>query len=148
MTAYTIGALFSEDFSEILLIKKKRPGWQAGKYNLPGGHCEEGETGYECVSREFDEETGVASMPEEWTEIGRIEGTDYYVLFYTMVHNVELHGSIDHDLSDEPIAWFKINELPENIMSNLRWLIPFAFNTHKQGNKDNLIYGNFMYQNK
>lgn len=50
-------------------------------------------------------------------------------------------------MEDEQVEWFNINNLPNNIITNLLWLIPFAVNYHKQGNNvDKLMFGNFKYK--
>ena len=46
---------------EVLLIEKKHPAWQAGRFNLPGGKIEDEETIHEAASRELLEETGSRS---------------------------------------------------------------------------------------
>ena len=61
MTDYVVGFAFNstQNFNSVVLINKNRPDWQAGKYNGIGGHIEPGETTYEAITREFDEEAGV-----------------------------------------------------------------------------------------
>jgi len=147
MKNYTIGALLTADFKQVLLIEKQRPEWQKGKYNLPGGHIEENETGYHCISREFREETGVDIRPAGWNHIGRIHNPDnYFVEFYAAIYDETKHGRIDFNASDEQVMWASVDNLPDNVISNLRWLIPFAINTFQQGNHDNLTYGEFIYK--
>src|SRR5579872_3178612 len=89
MKSYTIGALFSPNLDRIVLIKKLRPEWQNGKYNLPGGKMEQGETAQQCISREFYEETGLVVLPQEWKHIGAIENVSpkdkYRVEFLTAI---------------------------------------------------------------
>jgi len=143
MKKYTIGALFTPDFTKVLLILKTKPNWQAGKYNFPGGSIEKGESANDCVSREFLEETGVSISPEQWTYIGRIKNpSNYYVEIFTSIcYNPERVES----LTDEKCEWVECNNLPENIISNISWLVPFAKNIWQQGNADGLKYGVFEY---
>lgn len=68
MTKYVMGFMFDQRTNEVVLIRKNRPAWQAGKLNGVGGHIEEGETPSECMSREFLEETGVKIEPEQWAQ--------------------------------------------------------------------------------
>lgn len=146
MKKYTIGALFTPDFQQVLLIKKNRPEWQKGNYNLPGGHIEEGEVGLECIAREFEEEAGVKIRPLDWFYIDLIENEgEYTVEFFTAIYDATMHGTVDFNASDEQIRWCNCQVLPVNTISNLTWLVPFALDFHEQGNHDNLAFGHFSY---
>jgi 8-oxo-dGTP pyrophosphatase MutT (NUDIX family) len=46
---------------QLVMIRKNRPGWQAGKLNLPGGHIEAGEAPFEAAHRELEEETSLTT---------------------------------------------------------------------------------------
>ena len=142
---YTIGILFNPKFTRVLLILKAKPEWQKGKFNFPGGSFEDGETAIECVAREFKEETDMDIPTQNWQHIGKIVNPDnYYVDVLTSIHYSELNGW-PKDMTDEHLEWHDINDLPENIISNLSWLIPFACNIWKQGNADGLKFGTFEY---
>lgn len=140
---YTIGALFSPGRHFVVLIKKERPEWQKGKYNLPGGHIEEGETALECVRREFIEETGVAI--DTWKHIGRIDNTGSYFVDFFAAFAWPNYPELLNE-TDEHTSWHSIYHLPNNCISNLYWLIPFAKNILEQGNHDILTFGHFKYE--
>jgi 8-oxo-dGTP diphosphatase len=145
MKNYTIGIYFDYYLKKVALILKNRPEWQAGKYNFPGGHIESGETGFYCISREFNEECGIKTLPDEWRWIGVIRNKGHYnVQIFTIIQDSE-HGELK-TVEDQEVSWFEIDKLPENIISNLSWLIPFALNCIKQGNADNLTFGTFSYE--
>jgi 8-oxo-dGTP diphosphatase len=55
----TVDAWARNRRGQILLVRRKRPPFQ-GKWALPGGFCEVGETTEESCEREVREETGVA----------------------------------------------------------------------------------------
>lgn len=146
MKKYTIGALFTPDFEEVLLIEKQRPDWQKGRLNFPGGHIEDGEVGCECVSREFKEEANVLIKPMDWFYIGMIENEgEYFVEFFAAVYNENEHGDVK-SLTSEELHWVNCDKLPSKVISNLHWLVPFAKNFFNQGNADNLAFGHFMYK--
>ena len=146
MKRYTIGALFTPDFEQVLLIQKLKPEWQKGKLNLPGGHIEENETGSECVAREFKEEAGVTVSPLDWFFIGMIENEgEYTVEYFTAIYDTNKHGQAV-SMTEEEIIWVNCSELPSNCLSNISWLVPFAINFHEQGNGDNLAFGHFSYK--
>jgi nucleoside triphosphatase len=52
----TVGALIFNELDQILLVKTHK--WK-GKYTIPGGHVELGESLNEALSREIKEETGL-----------------------------------------------------------------------------------------
>lgn len=56
---YVVGYCFNDDFSEVVLIEKRKPAWQAGKLNGVGGKVEPGEGIADAMAREFEEEAGV-----------------------------------------------------------------------------------------
>jgi len=146
MQKYTIGFLFDTYFEKVALILKKRPVWQVGFYNVPGGHIEEGEESIDCVIREFKEECGLITYNEDWKYIGQIiNHNNYYVDIFTCMHLPLLHGDLKI-LTDEYVKWADLKNLPSNMISNLSWLIPFAENAWRQGNHDNLVNGRFEYK--
>ena len=69
MQTYACGFLFSLDRQRVLLIRKRRPAWQAGKLNGLGGKIEPGETPDAAARREVLEETGlvVPHVEHLWT---------------------------------------------------------------------------------
>lgn len=148
MKRYTIGILLFQDFSKVLLIKKTKPEWQAGKLNFPGGKLEPNELQIECVVREFYEETNLSIPEDDWKFIGVIQNQDegYEVDIFTALYNYNKHGE-PFSNTEEEVMWCHVNCLPPNVISNLRWLIPFGINCHQQGNYDVLKTGVFTYKN-
>jgi 8-oxo-dGTP pyrophosphatase MutT (NUDIX family) len=69
---YTIGVALSED--HVVLVRKNRPAWQAGRINFPGGKMELGETPEQCIARKFAEETGVFTNVSMWDRVGVMYG--------------------------------------------------------------------------
>jgi 8-oxo-dGTP diphosphatase len=57
--AYVIGFLFTIERDRVLLVRKNRPEWQAGRLNGIGGKIEPGELAIDAMIREFKEETGL-----------------------------------------------------------------------------------------
>ncbi len=60
--------MLSPDYKQVALITKNKPSWQANKLNGIGGKIESGETPSEAMAREFEEETGVITSPNEWVK--------------------------------------------------------------------------------
>ncbi len=124
MRMYTVGFIFNEDLSQVLLIKKTHPDWQKGKLNGVGGKIEPEEKSLECIVREVIEETGCKTNPESWIYFAKIKGSEHSVDFYAHVHKESTDTFVS--LTDEKISWFKSDKLPDHVIENLRWLIPLA----------------------
>ena len=58
-----VGAIVFDSHGRILLVKRGAPP-QMGKWAIPGGHLELGETIFEGVKRELYEETGLEGEPK------------------------------------------------------------------------------------
>ena len=122
---YVVGFAFRHDKSgSLLLIRKNRPEWQAGKYNGIGGKIEHlnGETAHGAMVREFREETGVAIGL--WRKVGSLYGANWKVHVFAS-NTWEVDGA--RTTTDEEVAMFHKDHLPPNIMHNLPWLIPMAY---------------------
>lgn len=149
MIYYTIGIVFNSTFDAVLLIEKSKPDWQKGWCNFPGGKLEDGETLAECVQREIIEETGILIPLEEWGHIGEIVNHGgYCVQIFTAVTSDKFRLSINEK---EPCKWCCTYDLPDNILSNLKFLVPFAMQTHKKAipntpHPDSPVYGKFTYK--
>jgi 8-oxo-dGTP diphosphatase len=63
----TVDTFIRDRRGRLLLVRRGRPPFQ-GRWGLPGGFCEYGETTEECGARETREETGVT------VKIGRLLG--------------------------------------------------------------------------
>lgn len=122
MTNYVIGFAFTGN--SVVLIKKNRPEWQAGKLNGIGGKIEIHELPERTMVREFQEEAGV--WVDHWKKRGVMifDHTNVYV-FSTLL-NVREKAEL-RSLTDEPIGLYLIDSLPPNVIPNLRWIIPYCF---------------------
>lgn len=146
MKHYTIGAVFGpNDFSHVLLIEKKKPDWQKGFLNFPGGSVEPGEGAVDCVAREFREETALKIPASDWRHLGVIKSELGYTVDFFGVEYKEEYGEPE-SLTDETIDWEECDNLPQNCISNIYWLVPFAINMFLQGNADHLAFGEFNYK--
>lgn len=125
MRYYVIG--FGTTKDSIVLILKNRPVWQAGKFNVPGGKMEPYETNYECMAREWYEETGVQTTPNSWTYVGKLYRPDDFIV--SIFHQENEYFKNCHTMETEEIIICKRNDflvgtmaLPEKFMPNLLWL--------------------------
>lgn len=146
MKKYTIGILFDQEKDSVMLIKKVKPEWQAGKLNFPGGKIEEGENEFDCVAREFVEEAHVDIPPSEWVHIGRINNEDNYLVeIFMAIYDEDRHGDWC-SMTDEKIDWYAVTNLPKNVIHNIPFLVGYALYYYFQGNADKVHFSTFEYR--
>lgn len=91
-----LGFMFDPTFQYVVLIKKDtldKPGqeWQHGHLNGVGGKVKLGEWIKDAMSREFCEETGIITNPEQWMECGEITNhASYVVTCFMCVESLEV----------------------------------------------------------
>jgi 8-oxo-dGTP diphosphatase len=120
------GLLFNPDRTHVVLIKKNRPDYMKGLWNVVGGHVKEGESSIAAMSREFKEETTV-HLANSWTLFAQLhKGRGAMIDFFTAESSW-----IDKccTVTDEEVAIFKVTSLPDNRMRNLSVLIALALDT-------------------
>ena len=119
---YVCGFLFDPLFRAVVLIRKIRPLWQAGKWNGVGGKIEAGETPLQAMQREFHEEAGL--KVESWKPFCVLVGEDYEVHFF-MATAPEFNTV--KTCTAEVIEIHRVESLGWIItVPNLCWLIPMA----------------------
>lgn len=140
MKQFSLGFIFDTKLEHVLLIHKNRPAWQAGKINGIGGKFEPGEDGITCIVRETKEESDLTTTADNWRYVARMKGPDWEIeVFYYMYDGPHVDASTNED---QPVEWFAVNQLPPNLMHNLRWLIPLCIDieTKKEINSATIIY--------
>jgi len=118
MIEYVCGFLVRDDL--IALIRKVKPKWQAGKLNGVGGKIEPGETPMQAMSREWLEESGVPH--ESWEHAATIGKPGWLVHFF-VGRAEQLHT---FKAAVEQVTWYFREELPADVIPNLRWLVPMC----------------------
>lgn len=121
---YVCGFLFNEDASRVVLIRKNRPKWQAGKLNGVGGKIEDYEETEEAMIREFEEEAGLYVDPWELAVI--LDGKQFRVFFFrAFVSDEELQKVISK--TEEQIEiWDRTVVNARDVVPNLKWILPFC----------------------
>lgn len=123
MTEYTLGFVFTPGLKEILLISRGEHKYHSHKSNGLGGKIIIGESPVECVIREVKEEAGLETKEQDWKFMGVINGISWKVwVFSSVVDKKEQFSAI----KEGTLAYYPITSLPENIVSNLSWIIPFC----------------------
>lgn len=124
---YVVGFAFNEDMSKVLLIRKNRPEWQAGKLNGVGGKIEDkDDTISHAMTREFLEEANIFVSPDKWQLFCTQKGPKYRVYkFY--VKGVDITAA--RSMTDEKLYILDLDEIgwerKYNILQNLSWAINF-----------------------
>lgn len=72
MQRYVLGFVVNDDGQSILLLRKNRPKFLAGRLNGVGGKIEDRETEVEAMVRECLEECDVFIPPDEWFLMGEM----------------------------------------------------------------------------
>jgi 8-oxo-dGTP diphosphatase len=135
MKQYTVSFIFTPDLAEVLLVHKLAPEWQVGMLNGVGGKIEPDETALDCIVREVKEETDLTTLHDKWIHFCTMSGTEWHLEVFTYVYDGLPEDAIT--AGKEQIEWFDVNHLPENVIYNLRWLIPLSIEMIR--NKNNLL---------
>lgn len=102
---------------EVLLGLRRNTGYADGRWHLPSGHTEAGESGSEATAREAFEEIGVTIAPDDLdfvhlmhhrTNEGRV------ALFYSATHWEGEPTNREPDKCAE-LRWFPLTDLPPMI---------------------------------
>ena len=133
MKQYSLGFAFTTCGTKVALIRKNRPEWQAGKLNGIGGKLEPMDLDIaHCMSREFKEETGFSTYPEDWNHFAHMDfpqtnsSVDCYRIF-----NTDLVESLK-STTDEQVTICKISELRlHQLLENVEFLIHLALTEYE-----------------
>lgn len=122
---YVLGLAFDASQSKIVMIRKTRPAWQAGKLNAIGGKIDAGETPIASMCREFAEETGITTTPDEWHYFMKMISKDGDVFCYRLFDDKILQAKTMEDQAIELVD-VDLNALKHSSMSNMPWLVGIA----------------------
>lgn len=146
---YVCGFAFNADLTQVAVIRKLRPTWQAGKLNGIGGKIEPTDkTHYQAMEREFQEETGVRIMAHDWKSFCTYSGYETrdtnrtenrFVVHFFCCAGVDLETL--QTTTDEQVCRIQVDELSfENTVPNLQWLIPLALQRLKHPFESIVVY--------
>lgn len=119
---YVIGFMFSAGMQLVLLIRKNRPDWQAGRLNGIGGKIEPGEAPIDAMIREFKEETGL--LYRSWLPFHRERFRNGVVLHFFAAATAEIDKA--HATTDEELVIVPVAKLPATVVDKLVYAIPMA----------------------
>lgn len=124
----TLGFLFTPDFKKVLLIKKQKPAFHKDKLNGLGGKVEPGETTLECMVREVEEESGLITQGKNWHKVGKLEWEEWDVVMFAGIYQGKTSNLKN---PPEEVTWYLAKKIPENVVSNLNWMIPLCIDILK-----------------
>jgi len=109
--------LIFRDGDKIAFIKRQNTGWMDGKYALPGGKVDTGESFTQGIIREAEEEVGVTLKPKdiEVVLVAQVRGADDDNIWTNVIfeaHNWEgeVHNA-EPDFASE-LVWLDPKDLP------------------------------------
>ena len=109
--------IFDEEERVLILLRPKDMSWAPGKWALPGGHIEEGETPMMAAVREVREETSLAiPNPQQFHNSPNGE----VVYFVARVRSPRVEIDFEHD----DFAWVYPKDLTNyDRVPQLKWLV-------------------------
>lgn len=111
---------------KILLSRRFNAAFMNGKYGLPSGHLEEGETLRQAIIRETREEVAVILELEDINleHVMHIKSPDRddMAFFFTANHFAGEPKNMEPEKCDD-LSWFPLDNLPENTIPAVRQAI-------------------------
>lgn len=130
---WVVGFLLDEEGDSVVLIRKNRPEWQAGRLNGVGGKVEPSDlNAHAAMVREFREETGC--MVFSWHHFASLTWEEGVVRFFrAFAPYPVLQGC--RTVTDEEVHVYEVHGLltPDGraaVTPNLLWLVPLAAHRH------------------
>jgi 8-oxo-dGTP diphosphatase len=118
---YVLALLFTADGREVVLVRKTRPAWQAGRVNALGGKMHHGEAVTDSARREVREEAGID-----------VDGWEEFLVWHDPEYRLRVVRAFDdaarraRTAEDQEVFLAPADALPPNVIDNLRWIIPLA----------------------
>jgi len=107
-----------------MVHKLSGPQCVIGNWNGVGGKVDPGEEPLDAMVREFGEETGLATFPQDWHPFAELNANHYDLFFFWAASSAVFQC---RTMEKEPIKVWAVADLlgESNVMHNMRWMIPF-----------------------
>lgn len=139
---YVVGFMFDVSGKEVLLIKKTKPEWQKDKLNGIGGKIEPTDRGADhAMAREFHEETGLLTQPEDWVHVITFndnQGVNTINIFYYDGPPKDIWDAQTTTEEQVVCAYYPLSDaVNQKVIHNVRWTLPFIheYYVKKMGGK-------------
>ncbi len=129
MKYYVLGFMFTADRESVVLVRKAKPAWQAGKLNGVGGAVEDGEPPVDAMVREFHEETSGDTDPSKWACFGQLILPHDLIFLFRGVDTENKFVSLVRTVTNEDVRVVKVCDLSDGALvqvPNLAWLVHAA----------------------
>jgi ADP-ribose pyrophosphatase YjhB (NUDIX family) len=118
--------LVAKKDEQILLLRRYNTGYMDGHYTLVAGHLEADEGVTSAMIREAKEEAGL-SLTREQLSVAHIThrkcpDREYLDFFFVARDFKDEPSNMEPDKCDD-MQWFSMNELPTNILPNLKFAL-------------------------
>jgi len=131
MKGYSLGFLFRPKVHfngvrrhQVLLLRKKKPEWMYNLLTGVGGAIEAGETPVQAMVREFQEETGLETLTNQWVQFATLDvmGSRIHV-FKSFQPTKE-----PKTMTDEEVGWYRAEHSFNrgDMYRNTHWLMSMA----------------------
>ena len=107
---------------KILLSRRFQTGYEDGKYSLPAGHIENGETLTAGTCREIAEEIGIALAPSDirLVHVMHRKHIDIRMDFFFVTTKKDLLPKNLEPHKSDDLSWFPLDRLPPNTIPYIR----------------------------
>lgn len=116
---------------QILLLRRFNTGWQDGKYSVPAGHLDGGETVREAMVREAREEAGLTIQKEDLDvvhvmhrkSVNETVGSVEYIDFFLVPKKWQGTPTLMEPDRCDDLSFYPLHTLPQNMLSCIRQAI-------------------------
>lgn len=123
--------------NQVFMTRRQNTDWENGKFNLPGGHVEIGETITQAAIREASEEAGVKINSNDLTfvNVSHLVTNSPRVHLYFKAENWEGEPFNAEPEKASEAGWFDIDNLPRDTID--------IFQEALKNYKENIKYSEF-----
>lgn len=128
---YVVGLVFEAlakdgvpDHDGVLLIEKNHPEWQHGRLNGIGGRLLDGESPLDAMVREFEEEAGVRTSPDDWQLVVQMAYPAGLISFFRSFSATAYREA--RTMTSERVRAYGFHRVQHRLIENLNWIIPLC----------------------